>query len=245
MKKLLTILACFMLAFTSLAFAACGKKSDPISYRIQYVNLSQFWIEAEGKVYAKDGQYEFAQGCHHGSDIFAKQNLRNEVFPQPGYGGQGYITAAWNGTNWIIADDYQENNFNSESMYEFVNHRYGPGAYRWTSRGISDVNNITDNPAVTVTQLDNETITVGEDNVECIVWDYVYEHGTTYNHQLFYFAKDSHICLLEYYTSDKTEEVKDDSNIDFQVTLYKVGVSMNEVLTAKGRTPAPNMNAWN
>ena len=245
MKKILTILACAVLAFTSFAFAGCGKKSDPITYRIKYVELDKMWIEVGGITYAKDGNYVFAQGCHYGYDVFLKENLQNEVFPDPTYGGQGYITAAWNGTGWTIANNYNENDNNNESVYEFVNHHYGPGSYRWSTRGISDVNNITENPAVTVTHLDNETITVGSDQVECIVWDYVYENGSTYGHHLFYFATDSHICLKEYYTSDKTEEVKTDSNIEFAATLYKVGVSMNDVLTAKDRNPAPNMSAYN
>ena len=243
MKKILSIVACFVLAFAvSLTFVGCGGKGWEPNYRIKFVELDKYWVEYNnGRVYAKDGQFVFSQGNFYGNDVFIKENLSGEYFVVEPYGGQGYVTALWN-DGWQIATNWNENDRNNSSVYEFINSR--PGIYTYLKYGYSDVNNITENPSITVTQLDNDVLTIGTDDVECLVFDYVYDNGNVYGHNLYYYALDSHVCLKALYTSNRNADIATSGSVELEATLYKVGVAMNTILTQKERTPAPDMSAY-
>ena len=246
MKKIFAMIACIALMVTSLTFVGCfGSKGDPIEYTIRLNELNQYWVEYNnGRVYAKDGQFVFAQGNYYGDDVFIKENLSGEYFVVEPYGGQGYVTASWN-DGWQIATNWNENDRNNSSVYQFFG---GSGArlgiYSYLKYGYSDVNQYYENPSVTVTELEHDTLTVGAEEVECLVFDYVYDDGSTYGHHLYFYALDSHICLKALYSNDRDEDILADGSVELEATLYKVGVAMNTILTQKERTPAPDMSEY-
>ena len=236
MKKFLSIVACFMLAFTSFAFVAC-KKSEPYEppRRVVQALPDKLHVEYDtyGVVFVKDGNeyYCVASNVHgaHRSPMYMKNELTNEYFVEPGYGGWDFITAIRNyeDNGWVVANGWHEDDKNRTT--------HSNAEYK-TRTGYIDVNIDTDiYTSATVTQLSNQTLTLASNQqVECVVWDYVYENGDTYGHHRYWYAVDTGVFIKEMYTSNKNANIETTGTLESIATYYAVGESMDAVLTTKG-----------
>ena len=241
MKKILSIFACLILACTSFAFVGC-KKSEPYQPPRNVVqNLpDKLHVEYSSTTFVKDGNeyYCWASNTHgaHRSSMYMKRELNNEYCIAEGYGGWNFITAIYYPDAWVIADTWNENDKNQNT---YTNAEYA------TRHGYSDVNSPLD--SVTNTQLADQTITlVSGQQVECVVWESVFEYNDSYTKDKYWFAKDTGVYIKGLTVYDRETNIDTDgSSYNHPVaTYYAVGETMATVLETKGLT-APDLSAYN
>ena len=258
MKKILSFFACVALAFTSLIFTACGKTGYyDENIRIRQVLPTKVHVEyGNGVIYVKDGDDIYAKsGVYSMSgrwEVYVRENLEDGVFYWQGQ-GQHYISARWTDTAWENADEdtFQSQGWNANDMnhlviYGSVNNTKGPDTSGYMLHGYSDVNSPLD--TVQATQLENETITLESgQNVECVVWQVVFDYNGTYQKDKFWFAKDSHIYLkgLSVYDRDKDIDTEGSSYSHPVATYYAEGENMDDFLqTLDPARTRPDFSQW-
>ena len=239
MKKLLSILLCFTIAFSSFLCASCGNKSSWQPPRNVIQNLpNKIHVEYNGIIFVKDGDEYYCQASNihgfHRTQMYMKRNLSQEVCIAEGYGGWRFITAITYEDSWIIADTWNENDKNQNT--------YTNAEYK-TRTGYIDVNTVLTNN-VTLTKLDNQVLNIGGNNVECVVWDFVYENGDTYGHSRYWYAVNTGVFIKEMYTSDKNEDIEIDGTLESVATYYGIDESMEQILNSKGLTK-PDLSMYN
>ena len=239
MKKVLLIIICFIIACNSFLFVGCKKKDSWQAPRNVVQNFpNRVRVEYNGIVFAKDGNEYFciASNVHgfHRSTMYMKRELSQEVCIAEGYGGWRFITAITNDGNWIIADNWNENDKNQNT--------YTNAEYK-TRTGYSDVNTVLLDHA-TITKLSNQVLNIGGNNVECVVWDYVYENGDTYGHHRYWYEIDTGIFIKEMYTSDKNENIGTEGTLESVATYFRVGEALEQILNSKDLTK-PDLSMYN
>ena len=228
-----------------LCLPACSKKEVWTPPRNVVQNLPDkihvTYNESEyshGLIFVKDGNEYYINGINkwHADrrEVYMRRNLTHEVCKSDDGNGWGFISAHWDyySDGWVLAADETDYtplngtwhaNDDNDSTYvetEVI-----------TRTGYGDVNTpILD--YVTITQLENETVTLrSAQQVECEVWDYVYENGDTYSHYRYWYAADTGVYIKSKETFDKAVDIATDGyNGDYTATYYKVGDSMDAAL---------------
>lgn len=225
-----------------------------IENRITMNFPDKVWVEYNSIVFAKDGKDIFASSMVYWSDrreVYLREDISDPIATWHG-SGQYYITARWTGETWQLATDegriageeYDEvnnqtwiaNDKNHQVVYGYVDRKHGACTSGYVYRGYSDVNTPYESDSFTIVQLDNQTITVGEDEVECIVWEYTFDNDGVYGKTRYWFAADSHIFIKEMYTSNRDADIETGGSVQNCATLYKVGVAMEQVLQSKDKS---------
>ena len=191
---------------------------------------------SHGLIFVKDGDEYYVNGKNKWyadrREIYMRTNLTKEVCKAED--GQGWlsITAHWTGSEWILAED--ETEFTPANAVWHANDHNLSAYYETeyiTRTGYIDVNTpILDH--VTITQLDNQTVTLRSgQQVECVVWDYVYEHDDVYSHYVYWYAAETGVYIKERHTFDKDVNVETDGTAgEYFATYYKVGDSMDTAM---------------
>lgn len=242
MKKVLSIFVCFVFTCTFLVFVGCGNKTPYEPPRNVVQNLpDKIHVEYDtyGVVFVKDGNEYYCQASnvhgYHRSPMYMKRELSREVLIEEGYGGWRFITAITAYPDgWIIADSWNENDKN-QNTYTNAEHK--------TRTGYGDVNTVLLDH-VTLTQLDNQTLNIGGNTVECVVWDYVYKNGDVYGHNRYWYAVNTGVFIKGMYTSNEDANIEESGSVESVATYYAVGETMASVLETKGLT-MPDLSAYN
>ena len=238
----------FFLAFVlacgcAMCLTACGGKGS-LPNRIESTLPNKVWVEYGGIVFAKEGNDVYVEsGVYSMSgrgEVYIRENLTTPAATDGMGNEQYYITARYY-ERWIYADNdgikdlWHANSDNHSAMAGYVNSNSGPYTSAYMFRGYATLN-AAEGASNVATQLANETISIGGSDVECIVWEYVFDYNGTWSKTKYYYAADSHVFLKEIYTSDKNANINTDGIVEREATLYRVGVSLEDVLTAKGKT---------
>lgn len=233
-RKIFNVLLAFVCAFSCVfGLVACDKKDNEIKYNISINMPNRVHVEYNSNIFVKDGNEYYLMGENiHGShrgEIYMKRELSSPVYVNE-YGGWDFVTARYDysTSSWILASDdnqyYDPWITNDRNQNTYTNTEY------ILRTGYSDINMSYEMSAVTITKLEDDVVTIAGSDVECIVWEYVYEEGTLYNKEKFWFAKDTNIFIKESEIFDKADDIDDPENIRKIATYYKVGESMDEAL---------------
>lgn len=243
MRKILSIVLCLFMLGTSFCLTACfGKNFETLPRNVEF-NLPEkvHVVYSNGKEFAKDGNYVYGAGCVNARfEILMKENLNTPAVEQ-GNNSQYYISAHLSGDTWIMADTnpdstYFENDNNSLAIYGYVDRRHGPEYYLRT--GYSDVNGVILESS-SLTQLENEVLTIGAVQVECVVWENVFEYDDTYSKCKYWYAVDTGICIKYNEAFDENDDIDADENNELIATCYTLNETINDILTQKGRPTIP------
>ena len=245
-NKILSFILAFALVLTyTVCLSACSGDVVTIPSRVSESLPNKVWVEYGNVVLAKDGNDYYVESAVYSmssrGEVYIKENLTNPV--GSGDEAQNYISARWDG-GWIYAyddgilDTYHANSDNHSAMMGFVNSKSGPCSSEWMFRGYSAVNDTT---IISVVQKPNQTITVGENEVECEVWECTFDYFGTYSKTKYWFAADSHVYLKSLSIEDRNQDIDTDGTVDttHQATFYQVGVPMSDVLASKGGKTMP------
>ena len=230
------------------------KETLPDRIRVEYNNGSVVYAKDGNWIYAKSGVYSMQSR----GEVVIKENLSNPAVrdPSPQLGNdQYYISSCWveplDGDGfWRIAtsesheatgyDPYHANDHNHSAAYGYVDNVKGSAAY--LNNGYSDVNS--ELSSSTVTQKENETVDVGGQDVECKVFEYVFEHGSTYSRSVYYFAASSGVYIKSYTVYGRDAQITEDRLDSNSASYYKEGETLDVVLEAKDRLPKPDYSAF-
>ena len=238
MKKIFSLFIAVVCVFAcGICMSGCFKnRGTSPTHRITLNLPNQVHVEYgaySNIIFVKDGNeyYLRASNTHgsHRNEIYMKRELSNPVFVLENYGGWNFITALYNSysNSWQVAE---QEDTNASWIENDKNQNTYTNAESALRTGYTDINIPYNNPSVTLTQKENETLVIGGENVECIVWDYVYENEDVYSKSRYWFEKNTHICIKFNEVFDKEENVNDDANIEFLATYFKVGESMETAL---------------
>ncbi len=225
---LVSVLACIV------CLSACGSKKSGISYKISLKLPECVHVEYNnGMILVKDGnEYYVKAATIYSSDrleVYAKVDLSNPVIlDQPQY-SQGFITARWVDVDNVWQCAEMDTNYSPwhANMNNCDVYTKGESFLR---TGYTDINMPYEMDGVTIAQKDNEVLTISGEQVECIVWEYIYDKDNIYQKAKYWFAKDTNICLKHSDIFDRTGDINDESRIKLQATYYKVGNNMDTAL---------------
>ena len=270
-KKILAIVLAVLLVLpVMVTFTACRSKGGwqapkrvsltlPDKLHVEYVNYS---IKGDSTlpgycVLVKEGNLYYVKTPHkyyhyNRLEVFVKTNLKNAVeFAGQAY-GQGHISASWSdGTNtWRTAaeetgNQWQANDQNGSVYYTGIG---------FLDVGYGDVNHLYENGVAnsnghkfTATQLANETLTIGTNQVECVVWEYEeYFSSTNWGKSKFWFDAETNITLkkTEIYPSSENQDLDAEENVGFKATYFSKNETLQNYLTSIERWPAPDFSAY-
>ena len=274
-KSMLLILAvCLVLPF-GLILSACGKRDVwtppkrivlalPENVHVEYTND---WLKGDSSlpsycVLMKSGNLYYVKTPHkyyssNRLEVYVKANLKNGVeFSGPQY-SQGHISACWNdySNSWVLAKD--ETQFGESYAYH-ANDQNGSVYYKGTdflNSGYGDVNHPYDNGVTdkygythTATKLENETVTVGDKQVECVVWEYSFTTSdpTVYSREKFWFEAQTGITIqrssITYSSANQSLDAEE--NIGLKATYFSITDTMQGYLESINRWPAPNFSSY-
>lgn len=252
-KFLSAVFAFVCIVSCSIMFSACGG-GNPIPDDLIVAHLpDKVHVEyAANCFYVKDGNDIYSSSPVYSSDrqeVFLRENLSTAYITDLTYGDQMFATARWTGTAWqtakddAIYEDWIANDKNHTTVYGSIKDphwRFGPATSHNMYYGYSDVNGAWMSEKSSVTQLANQNVTVGENQVECVVFEYVFEYGDVYNKTKYWYALDSGIYIKSLSISDKTKNIDTEGTPgETSAIYYKTGETMDSVLTAKGRGAVP------
>ena len=250
MKNKITKFVFFSLPLLGMVtVTGCGPSHYDDHTNIKYIEVDKVHVEYDNVTYIKDGNdiyaYSFVYSMSGRTEVYIRENL-TEPAVEAGYDSQYYISARWNeyDNSWQLATEdtlqssaYHANDMNHLAVYGTVDSTQGPYTSSYMFHGYSDVNIPYENPNVTVTRLENETIAVNENqNVECEVWDYIYSNtdSNLYVKERNYYAKDTHIALKQLTTFDRDFDLEA-ATITLKATYYAVGETMSYALNLRDR----------
>ena len=274
-KRVLSLAVLFVFAFLCVGFqAACGKREvwtapKRISLTLpERVHVEYFNNRISGSaslpnycVLVKEGDiYYVKTPTTYSSDrleVIEKVNLQNAVeFAGEKY-GQGYISARWNDytSSWDTADSETELTPNASSWHanDRNNHVYYTGV-AFLDMGYGDVNHIYDNGVAnangykhTATQKDNETLSIGGNEVLCVVWEYeAYFGEDNWSRARYWFDAETGITLKQasIYPSSANQDLSADENVGFKATYFSKTETLADYLTSIERYPAPDFSSY-
>lgn len=227
--------------FLLFPFLACNSSGGYEPPRNVTLNLPEkIHIEGHGDyshtafVLVKDGnEYYTKADTVYSSDrfeVYCKRDLEVPVVFAGEEYAQGYITARWayqeSGDAWQCAE--HDTNYSSYHANDHNNHVWHT-AYGELTSGYSDVNSSLD--SMTINQLEDQTLTIGINQVACEVWECIFRYQETYSQSVYWFAKDTGVALKGLTVHDELENVYTSGHLDFEVTLYEVGIDMATVLS--------------
>lgn len=248
MNKIFNSVIIFVLTFSCMImFTACGGdvwepphnvvQNLPDKIHVEYASDDYYTT-----IFIKDGNEYYCKGKNiHGYDrdeIYMRRDLSHEVCVAEGYGGWGFITARWNSYSepetWLLAADDLGTSPNEPAWHanDKNQNTYTNAEYK-TRHGYSDVNSaLLDGETHKVTKLENQTITVGENQVECVVWVYEFDYDGTYSKSKYWFAADTGVYLKGLSVYDREANIDTDGSTYGHpiATYYKVGDSMDTAL---------------
>jgi len=192
----------------------------------------------DSTVFVKDGNEKYVkQPSEYSSnrlEVYIKENLTVPVVFDTNDNAQNWISARLNSSDeWVCADEdddggtpnvphWHSNDKNCQVYHE---------AESTTRTGYRRINIPYDQEYVTITQLENETITIGDNAVECVVWKYTYDNTSVdvpmAEEYTYWYAKDTGVFLQEY-----IKTVFDDPQLVTKATRYEVGVNMDAALAS-------------
>ena len=251
------------------AFSACGKQPYsspkrvslklPDKLHVEYVNNT---IKGDATlpgycVLVKEGDLYYIKTPHkyyfyNRLEVFVKTNLKNAVeFAGEAY-GQGHISARWNEytNSWQTAEEETDNQWHANDQNGSVYYN-GIG---FLDVGYGDVNHLYKNGVTdsngykfTATQKENETITIGTNQVECVVWEYeAYFSENNWTRSKYWFDLETNITLkkTEVYPSSENLDLDAEANVGFEATYFSKSETMQSYLTSVERWPAPDLSAY-
>lgn len=274
-KKIVSLSLALVLVFAcTICLSACGNREVwtppkrvslnlPDKVHVEYINdrISGDALLPGYCVLVKEGdQYYVKAPTTYSSnrlEVFEKINLTNAVvFDKPQY-SQGYISARWNDYNntWVSAadDSYTSPNAPEWHANDQNNHVYYTGI-AFLDSGYGDINHTYENGVAdsngykhTATQKDNETLTIGSNQVECIVWEYeAYFSEDNWSKEKFWLDADTGIMLkrTSVLPSSQNQSLDAAENIGLKATYFSKTETMQDYLTSIDRWPAPDFSDY-
>ena len=262
-RKILSFMLAFVCIITcGLCLSACGNKDiEPISQRISInltdkvaVEYEKINIYNDTAIFVKDGNEYYIKAKNiHGTDreeIFMKRDLSNIVFEDE-YGGWYFISARYD-NQWISASEdgiYAPKIANDKNQNAYTNAEYA------LRTGYSDINHVYENGVAdrdghkyTATQKENETLTIGGKQIECVVWEYEEYHSEdNWKKEKFWFEAETKIVLKQTFISSLTENqsLDADENVQLLAKYFSKTDTMQNYLTSIERYPAPDFSSYN
>ena len=251
-KKFFSVLiTALCLVFCLSVFTGCGGNGYEPVRNVKLNLLDKVHVEYfdGGKVFVKDGDYYFGQGgCYSMSGrgtVLIKENLNSPAITSDYDGREQYfISAIWNGSEWKLPgqeyDDasmnpspYIANDQNHTSIFADISEGWHivDGPYNYLYKGYSDVNQESGN-GVTVTKLENDTLQIGGNDVECVVWERV--NTSTYTKDRYWFAVNTNILIKHAEVIHEEDDILAPEAVELVATYYAEGETLDSILEAKG-----------
>ena len=236
-RKIISYMLTFVCLITCcFCLTACNNnKNFDLHYNITLNLPDKIHVEygSVGAIYIQEGNEVYASaGTVYSSDrreVFIKINLTEPVIlDEPQY-AQGFISARWDDYNncWQGAED--DTNYPAWHANDHNCTVYAAAEY-YLRTGYSDINMPYEMDGVTITQKANETLTVAGVQIECVVWEYVFDRETTFLAEKYWFAKDTNVFIKQSGIFEKDADINAAENIKLIATYYKTGEDMEVAL---------------
>ncbi len=275
-RKILSFMLALVCILTcGFCLTACGNRTVwerpqrvklvlPDKLHVEYVNETiggdstlpgYCTLVKEGKEYYVKTHHKYYH--YNREEVYEKVDLNNAVvFDTPDY-AQGYISARWDSysNRWISAADDSETTPNAPSWHaNDQNNRVFWTGYSFLDSGYNNINHIYENGVVdangnkfTATQKANETLTIGANHVECVVWEYEeYFSADTWGKYKYWLDKETNIVLKQtsVYPSSQNQSLDADENIGLQATYFSKNENMQDYLASVDRNPKPDFSSY-
>ena len=261
-KKIFSLVAAvFCVLMCNFCLTGCGnrevwerpqrvKLSLPDTLHVEYINNGELSMYGYCTLVKDGNEYYVKTPTKYYSsnrlEVYEKVDLKNAVeLAEPIY-GQGYISACWNSytNSWLLATD-ESSPWHANDQNNSV---YMKGM-SWLDYGYGDVNHPYENGVAdengykhTATQKENETVTIGSNHVECVVWEYEFIGNDIWSKSKYWFDAETNILLKQssVYPSSQNQSLDADENVGIKATYFSKTVNMQNYLTANNRWPKPD-----
>ena len=214
-----------------LSLASCKNDDVVINNRISVSMptnvLMEFHTSYTAYKFVKvgDNYYVFNPSYNSPFEIFMQDNLDLQFEEEE----QHYRTYTYYADEWHITESWSDNR-----AYVYDRFYNIKGVYSLMHKGYSAIN--ADENGTRYIQKANETLLVGEDNVECVVYESVYSSGDVYLHEKYWYEKDSKLLIKLCSVYNEQDDVNSTSP-DYVVTKFKTtGFTMASALAEYGDT---------
>jgi len=275
-KKIIDVMLAFVCIIScGVCLTACGNKetwhapqrvhlSLTDKVHVEYINnaISGDSTLPSYCVLVKEGNQYYIKTPHkyyqsNRLEVFVKTNLTNAVEFAGAEYSQGHISARWDdyANAWISAADDSDTSPNAPEWH--ANDENGSVYYTgiaFLDSGYDDVNHIYENGVAdsnghkyTATRLEDTILAVGENNVNCVVWEYEeYHSADIWKKAKYWFDAETNIILKQttVYPSSENQSLDADENVGFKATYFSKTETLQDYLTSIGRWPAPDFSNY-